>query len=297
MAKTKDTYAIVSQTILNALEQGVVPWRRPWKREDSLPRSLATKKVYRGGNLMLLMAVSFLREYSSPWWGTYKQFKNMDALVRKGEKGIPVSYFKFIEKQDEDDPEADPYYVPLHRYYTVFNAEQVDGLAPDALPKIDKRGTLGDQFEPIELAETVATNYVINTGVGFTHGGAKAAYSPNLDKVQMPPQETFFSVSGYYSTLFHEFGHSTGHESRLDRKEGMDSLFGNHEYSKEELVAEIGQAIVLAELGLEYDVENTASYIASWSKALQDNPRWFASAGGKAQKAADYILQYTVETE
>lgn len=300
MSKIKDTYEIVSQTILNALEKGVVPWRCPWSRDNGMPRSLSTKKLYRGGNLMLLMVVALMDEYSSPWWGTYKQIAALGGQIRKGEKGTPVSYFKFIEKTDEDDPDGDPFVVPLHRYYTVFNIEQAEGIDVSKLPTVveDFRSTLGGEFEANNHAEFVFKNYQEASALTLRFGGGRAFYSPSEDKVQMPPREDFYAVPEYYSTLFHEGVHSTGHETRLDRKEGMSNLFGDHLYSKEELVAEIGQAIILATLGIEYNVENTAAYIQSWSTALKDNPRWFASAGGQAQKAADYILKFTIpETE
>lgn len=288
MEKTKDTYAIVTNTILSALEKGIVPWQRPWNAEINAPRSLSTKKPYRGGNIFILLATSWLKGYTSPWWGTYKQINELGGKVKTGEHGTPVSYYKFLVKETDEGEET----IIIHRYYTVFNVEQAEGL-PDFQDKLPEKRL---DFVPIEQAQLVAENYRTGANLaGINYGGGEAAYYPSLDKIAMPEPETFCSVPSFYSVLFHEIGHSTGHETRLKRD--LKNLFGDHLYSKEELVAELTQAFVMSNLQLGFDVQNTAAYIDSWSTALKENPRWFASAGSKAQKASDYIMSFTTHEE
>jgi len=215
---------------------------------------------------------------------TYKQAAEQGAHVRKGEKGWPVVFWKFDRNKDAETGER--HSSVLMRQYTVFNVDQIDGL-PQALP------FELPPFNPIESAETLIAKYLSSPGAPkLAHGGSDAFYRPSSDHIQMPKPETFFKPEGYYTTLFHESGHSTGHPSRCDRKDGMNNFFGDHSYSKEELVAEFTAAFLCAHCGIsnEYTETNSAAYLQSWIRAFKNDSRVAVSAAQRAQKACDFIL-------
>lgn len=274
----QDAYALVTDRILEALEQGIVPWHRPWK--VSGVRSLSTGKAYQGVNVWTLTATAALRGYSSPWWGTYKQIAERGGNVRKGEKATPVVFWKWIEKKNESGEVTDR--IPLLRYFSVFNLDQCDGLeAPDADAE-----TL--EHDPIEAAERIQAEMQKRPTV--QHGGDSAHYVPALDIVQMPYMRQFDTAEHYYGTLFHELVHATGHSSRLNRK-GIEASapFGTPEYSREELIAEMGAAFLCGLSGLEPNIQHHAGYIGSWLKVLQNDRKMVVQAAAAAQKAANYI--------
>lgn len=268
-----NVYEVITQRIIDSLEQGVVPWRTPWV--SHAPMNLISKKPYRGVNVFLLSA----SRMTSPYWLTFRQAKGKGGSVRKGEHGTPVIFWKVYDNADEKLRRF------VLRYYTVFNLTQVDGI--DA-PLVDSTDSL--PFEPIEACERIVEMYP-NAPI-LEEGGNRAAYSPSQDTIIMPPRDSFTSEEGYYATRFHEMVHSTGHGSRLDR-EGITKLeaFGTHSYSYEELVAECGSAFLCGEAGiLNLTLENSASYIKGWVSKLRGEPKWIVKAGGEAAKAADYIL-------
>lgn len=267
-------------------ESTIAPWNRPWIDYGS-PINMVSKKHYRGINVWLLTALG----YSSPFFVSYKQASQLGGKVKKGEKGCPVIFWKPI-KFDKDkagnpitDADGNPTTktVWLLRYYTVFNVEQCEGFE-DKIPELKKR-----EFHPVEDAEAIIANMPNRPAINY--GGNKAAYSPSLDSVMMPKKEQFKSDNEYYSTIFHELVHSTGHSSRLNRNEVMDlNFFGSHEYSKEELTAEMGAVFLCNEVGIESTLDNSLSYLKSWLEKLQDDTKLLIVASGKAQKASDYIL-------
>jgi antirestriction protein ArdC len=286
MSPKADAYNVVTDRIIEALEAGVVPWRKPWRNvEGKLPTSLQTGRAYRGINVWVLSLTAQAKGYTSPYWVTYKQAKERGGNVRKGEKGTQVVLWKPVKKTAENEAgEAEDRSYLILRYYTVFNLDQTEGIeieSPD-----DGEAVWCD---PIERAEEIVTGYV--PGPEIKHGGNQAYYSPALDFVMMPQRGQFETSELYYGTLLHELAHSTGHESRLKRDTLIKPApFGSEDYSKEELVAEMASAFLCGECNIEPNIEHSASYIAHWLKALKDDRKLLVSAAAKAQKAADLVL-------
>jgi len=274
MAST--VYQIVTDRIIKLLEQGVCPWRRPWK--STLAQNLVSRNPYQGINSLVLNSLAF----DSPYWLTFKQARDFGGNVKRGEHGTPVIFWKWLEREAADGKRET---FPMLRYYTVFNVGQCEGLA-DKLP-----GTPAAARE-ILPCESVIASYRDGPGI-HVDGGDRAFYQPSTDSVHMPRRESLESPESWYSILFHELTHSTGHEKRLARFESPDQfLFASTSYSKEELVAEMGAAFLCGETGVSRTLENSAAYLESWMRALRQskNSRLIVEAAGKAQKAADLIL-------
>jgi antirestriction protein ArdC len=248
-------------------------------------------KPYRGINVFMLMCAG----YESPYWMTYRQAQSVGGQVRKGEKGCPVIYWNVIEKEETNSKgQKVKRKIPFLRYYTVFNLEQIDGL--ETVKRIAskiKKPEARPEFTPIEVCETLVG--AVPNPPTIEHRGGRACYSPLTDKISLPAREKFEGPEEYYSTLFHELGHATGHETRLNRDEIVKHTgFGSHTYSKEELVAEMTAAFMCGEAGIETaTLENSAAYIRTWLQKLSENPKWLVEAAAKAQKAADYLLNKT----
>jgi antirestriction protein ArdC len=282
----KDVYSIITERIVSQLEAGTVPWRKPWKAQNGgNPANFGSRKTYRGINWFLL---SFA-PYSCPFWLTYKQAAELNGTVRKGEKGTPVVFWNWVDSKTEKDANGKPKRVPFLKYYTVFNVEQCEGITWTA-EKIE-----GTEFNPVTEAEKIVSNMPRAPKLG--HGGDRAYYRPSTDSVQMPLAETFDTAGNYYSTLFHELTHATGHESRLNRK-GVAEVagFGSETYAKEELVAEMGAAFLCAFSGIENTIPASASYIQAWLGKLKEDAKLVVYAAAQAQKAADFILGKMEET-
>ena len=278
-------YAMITEKIIEQLEKGVVPWRMPWNGYiKGFPMNFTSKKEYRGVNIFLLK----LAMRSTPYWVTFKQAKQLKGSIKKGEKGYPVIFWKFLETTDKETGEKKN--IPLLRYYTVFNLDQCEGIE---LPEIDQPETR--EFSPIEQAEKIISDMPNRPTIN--HNEARAYYRPSADLVNMPKKELFLSDAEYYSTMFHELSHSTGHTSRLNREnEAKNHMFGSADYSKEELIAEMGAAFLCAESNIENEtIENSAAYIAGWLCKLKNDTKLLIQAAGKAQKAADHILDRQFE--
>lgn len=276
-----DTYQRITDTIITMLENGVAPWRKPWSTaHNGMARNLVSGKEYRGINYFLLNAMT---RYESPYWLTFKQASERGGHVRKGEKGMPVIFWKLYEKENEATGEETV--VPVLRQYTVFNSEQCNGLE---VPIIEQPET----HENERIARAEAIQLAMPNRPSVTFGGSRAYYSPSQDVVNVPNLERFENSNAYYATLFHELAHSTGHAQRLNRAGVMDhATFGSCEYSKEELCAEMTSAFLCAKCGIDNStLENSAAYIASWLKALKNDSKMVVLAAAQAQKAADYIL-------
>ena len=273
-----DVYQMITDRLVAMLEDGTAPWGKPWTG-GSDPANLVSRREYSGINYFLLACSS----YSSPYWLTYKQAQDLGGHVRKGEKGTPVIFWKILEKKNATGEESGEK-VPLLRYYTVFNAEQCEGIkVPDACAATHHN-------DPIDAAEAV--QLAMPNRPIVTIGGARAFYSPARDSVTVPEMARYKHPEAYYSTLFHELGHSTGHETRLNRPGVAEQhFFGDAEYSREELVAEMAAAFLCGHCGIESAViENSAAYLQSWIKALRGDKKLAITAAAQAQKAADYIL-------
>jgi len=291
-AKTrKDVEAEATAKVLEALERGTVPWEKPWRTAGLLPTSATTSKPYRGINTWLLSLAALEAGFESPYWLTYRQAREFGGHVRKGEHGTLVVFWKRLEVKD---PEAEDgrKVIPLLRSYVVFNLDQCDEVT------MPRRFT-PEEFEPIEPGEAVAAvlaGYVDGPTIEHRTQG-RAFYSPAEDTVTLPALDQYEDAVGYASTLFHELTHSTGHVSRLARfeKNGTPQHFGDERYAREELVAEMGAAMVAAVSGTEHRVEQSASYVASWLRALKDDKSLVIKAAQQAQKAVDQILGTVVQ--
>ncbi|UYV12407.1 MAG: zincin-like metallopeptidase domain-containing protein [Phycisphaera sp.] len=285
-----DVYTAVTGRIIELLDRGTVPWRHPIRGaggEQSLPTSLASQRAYRGINVFLLAVTAWLEGYESPYWLTYVQARKMGGHVRKGEKGSLVILWKQYATQDKETGEDIT--VPVLRHYTVFNAEQCEGIevpSPATAEDQDEKA----EFTPIEAAAAIVEHY--EGGPRIEHKGSRALYQPKADLVRIADPDRFVDPESYYATLFHELVHSTGHSSRLDR--GLDenlSPFGSADYSKEELVAEMGAAFLAAASGIgQATIDQSAAYIDGWRKKLSSDTKLVVQAAGAAQKAADWVL-------
>ena len=281
-----DLYQTVTDQILAMLDTGVVPWRSPILGRQSAghPKNLESKKQYRGVNVFLLAFTAYVKGYGSSYWLTFNQAKQRGGSVKKGERSSLVVFWKQYETTDKQTGE--PARIPVLRYYNVFNAEQMDGIAiPDAV-KFEPL-----EFNPIEAAEAIASGYA-DGPVVYHDGGQQAFYRPCSDSVHMPDRTRFTSSEEYYSTLFHELSHSTGHSLRLDRKiDTAPKPFGCADYGKEELIAEMSAAFLSSHAGIQPTViENQTAYLAGWCKQLKEDKKLVISAAGQAQRAADWIL-------
>jgi len=283
-----NVYEIITNNIVEKIEtMGELPWHKPWNSVEVLPLNTVSKKTYRGVNVLILYLESMNKGYSSPYWLTYKQAKDLGGHVNPGEKGTPVVFWKFIEVDaaTEEDPNKKKK-VPLLRYYTVFNVDQCE-LPEKVLAKIK---TKKPEVNKIEEIEKIVANYNIN----IRHGGTRAAYNKNDDFIMMPDAADFDNIDSYYHALFHEMIHSTGHKDRLNRESIADaSFFGDENYSKEELVAEIGACFLSSMTNIKSEIENSAAYVKGWLKKIKEDSKLIIHAAAAAQKAVDYILKET----
>lgn len=273
-------YQIITDKIIRAMEKGVIPWKKPWGFSGhGMPKNLESKKEYTGFNPILLNLTALDSGYKSDYWVTYKQAQRLGGQVKKGEKSTQVIFWKMLKTEDPETGKEKE--IPCLRYYSVFNTEQCEGLKTPEKPKRKKT-----KVQKIRACEKIVKAFKDCPPV--KHEGSKACYWPIADLVQMPNREAFIGSEEYYSTLFHELGHATGHASRLNRDLGGN--FGTHKYSKEELVAEFTASFLCGVAGiLPKTEENSAAYIKSWLAKFKEDNRVLIQAAAKAQKAADYI--------
>ncbi len=278
-----DVYQLITEKIIAELETGTVPWRKPWQSEA--PTNLKSGKPYRGVNVFLLATAPF----GSPYWATFRQTTELGGSVRAGEKGRPVVFWTWYEKNGTADPTGGrDKRVPVLRYYTVFNVEQCDGL------EVPARANNQTPFTPIEQAESIVAGM---PDPPRREEGCAAYYTPATDTVTLPAPETFSPPEEYYATLLHELGHATGHPRRLDRASLTEGhAFGTHGYSREELVAEMTAAFLCGHAGIDpVTLPNASAYVAGWLKVLRGDSRMVVQAAAAAQKAADHILGRTFQ--
>ena len=295
MTEKADVYTRVTNKILADLERGNLIWLQPWQaghQAGPVSRPLrAGGKAYRGINVLMLWAAAMEKHYSCPLWLTYKQAAALGGQVRKGEKGSLVVYANEITRTDTDDNGADvEIKIPFMKGYTVFNAEQVDGLPGHFYATVPP---LTNEIERLDAAEA----FFANTKITIQHGGNRAFYSVDRDIVQMPEFRSFLDGESYYATLGHECCHATRHPARLNRDFGR-KRYGDAGYAMEELVAEIGAAFLCSDLGITPEIrEDHAGYIASWLTVLKNDTRAIFAAAGHAQKAADFLKGLQPQTE
>ena len=279
---SKSVYEMVTDRIIEQLENGVIPWEKPWTGVRSGAFNRVSKKSYSLLNQMLLKHEG---EYA-----TFKQWSDLGGHIRKGEKSEMVVFWKILPVEEvQEDGSKVTKQIPMLKYISVFHISQINGVEP--LPK----EKLND-IEPIEKAENILRDYWTREHIKVEHvKGNKAFYSPSMDSIQLPLFEQFINANEYYSTAFHESVHSTMKESRCNRAEERKNklvAFGSEEYSKEELVAEIGSANLMNMIGIETDksFRNSSAYIQSWLKVLKNDVKFIVSASSKAEKAVNYIL-------
>ena len=274
----------VTDTIIALLEKGVAPWQ---KKFAARPPQGINGNVYRGGNALYLTAISSMRGYDDNRWMTYKQAQEKGWQVRKGEKACVVEFWQFSrkEKQPDGTEKEVPLDKPFAKYYNVFNASQIDGIAP--LPKHEF-----SEFEALDKAEKLLSN----SGANIKHSlEGVAFYSPSTDEIQLPNKAQFETLTDYYATATHELAHWTGHDSRLKRD--LTGTYGSESYAKEELRAEIASMFIQSDLGIPHNTENHASYVGSWIKILKEDKNEIFRASKDASVIADYVNNLSLVKE
>jgi len=280
---SKDVYKQVTQQIIQQLEKGVLPWRRPYAL--TIDRNGYTGRPYRGINLVLLAISSFFNGFNSPLWLTYREAKKLRGYVRKGEHGTRIVYWNVVEvekKDEEGNPIIDPetgepvtVEIPFARWYTVFNLEQIENITLPEKFNIDPP-------DPTPLREALFSLPVITPG-------KIPAYVPEKDVIQMPPLNSFKNPDEFWASYFHELVHWTAAPHRLNRN--LTGRFGDYAYAFEELIAEIGSAFLCRYAGVNADCSNSASYIDSWIKRMKKDSKAIFTAVRKAQEAVDWLLE------
>lgn len=280
--KKTSVYEMVTNNIISQLEKGIIPWEKPWTGAAAGAYNRITKKSYSLINQCMLKKTG---EYA-----TFKQWTNLGGKIKKGSKAEFVVFWKIlpVKETDPDTGKVTTKGIPLLRYYNVFHIDDVEGVEP-------LTREMRHIVDASQEAEDIISNYTTREGIKlYRETGNRAYYSPMLDEVHVPKLEQFVNQAEAYSTYFHELTHSTGHKTRLDRfpANPLDAMFGSETYSKEELVAEMGAAFILNEIGMETkkSSRNNAAYIQSWLKVLQNDVRFVTSAASKAEKAVKLIL-------
>lgn len=282
-----NVYEAITSQIVASIENGVGEVQLPWHRKGfniGRPSNVKTNNTYNGINILALWLSSHINGYEHGLWGTFKQWSEKGAKIKKGEKSTIIVFYKDFVKEGEGD-EVTHYSVA--KASRVFNIAQVEGFEiPNQEPQIDR-------IDPIEFAE----QFVIATRAKISIGGTRAFYSPSSDSITMPDRHRFVGTDtsspteGFYSTLFHELTHWTGASHRLDREFG--DRFGDNKYAMEELVAELGAAFLCSQLGISIQPrEDHATYINNWLQVLKKDPKAIFTASSKASKASDYLMSF-----
>jgi len=290
----KSVYDIITEKIIEQIESGTPPWKAGWMRKHF---NGFYKREYQGINQLLLSWDMQEKGYTAPVWFSFKQIQQLGGSIRKGAKSSMVVFSKVVNKNKDDEGEEDsldvfeeeegeakkPKTFFMMRYYRVFNLDDVEG--------IDKEKYVNFANVKHEEPENII-NGMTKDGLEIQYTGVQPCYIPALDIVQIPDIKNFNSSEDYYASLFHEITHSTGHESRLKRAGVSNIDTGDkHQYSYEELIAEIGAAFLMAETGLRINYENTSAYVKGWSKFIKENKKAIFQASAEARKAVQYVLK------
>ena len=295
-----------ADAIIEQIRQGTAPWQKPWAPgERVMPMNVDTDRSYRGGNSLHLASVQQEMGYGDVRWGTYRQIQTQGGQVRKGERGTRILSFQDRKRLPVTDDRGKPvrddegkrvyHYeklsVPFVRQYTVFNAEQADGLPERANPTP----------EPLWKVHQEAERVMQDGGVPIRHvAGDRAYYHMKRDEIVLPERGQFPSANHYYQTALHELGHSTGHAERMNRDtliKGIDNGFGSPEYAREELRAEISAMMTGERVGVGHDPARGAAYVEGWIQALEEDPREIRRAAADAQRISDFVLTRHRERE
>ena len=301
----KDYVKKVADELIDQIKAGVAPWQKPWKPgERCTPENFSTGKSYTGGNSLYLMSRGIRQGFGDNRWGTYKQIADAGGQVRKGERGTQVLFFTDRVREPVKDQEGHPVKdqdgkqvyqerkraYPAVRTYTVFNVEQADQL------KLPPRGVAA---KPEWEAHRDADHVIQAGGAKVQHvAGDRAYYRMQEDKIVLPERSQFSTANAYYQTALHECGHSTGHESRMDRdtlKNGIEKGFGSPEYAREELRAEISAMMTGEKVGVGHDPQRGAAYVENWVAVLEKDPLEIHRAARDAQRMSDYLIDRAQE--
>ena len=294
-SKKVDVYQMVTDRVMAHLEQGIIPWQKPWKNiasgcEDDLAISYSSRKPYSFLNQMLLGR--------NGEWLTFNQVKEMKGSIKKGAKaGMVVFYKRIAIKETVKDAEGNEMekqaVIPMLKYFNVYHIDDCMGIDTKIQPK---PAEAEDEvtIEPIEAAEKVISGYLSREKSLKLHNdrpSSRAFYSPMFDEVTVPMMKQYDMKDEYYSTLFHELVHSTMTPERMNRAEGMNNHFASQKYSREELVAELGAAMLCAATGINNDgaFKNSVAYIQGWMKELKDDRKAIVWAASRSEKAARFI--------
>jgi antirestriction protein ArdC len=284
----RDMHREITDKILAQLKTGVAPWRKPWSERvgahgSVMPRNAVTGRFYSGANVLLLWSHAEVQGWG-PRWLTFKQAKAAGGTVRAGEHGLAVIFVKKLLVKDEKNPDPKAKKsIGFLRAYTVFNVAQCDGLGDKVMGVGEARlhGPVNPDGRDADLDAFVAA-----TEIKVVETGTQAAYAPSLDAIRMPAFEAFKGAHAYYSTLFHEMGHATGHKDRLDRD--LRGKFGDRAYAAEELIAELTSAFVCAEWGIDMG-EAPAAYIENWVSLLAEKETAIVTAAAAASRAVEWM--------
>lgn len=282
---SKNIYQMITDRFIYELEQGVIPWERCWHGCRSGAFNRVSKKPY---SLLNQMMLKHQGEYA-----TFKQWKDLGGTIKKGSKSEVVVFWKVTPiEETKEDGTKEVKYIPILKYFNVFHISCVNGIEPLEMAELT-------ELEPIAEAEKIKEEYKSRENLDILEIVTNEAfYSPSHDMIQVPCKEQYTDIAEFYSTLFHEMVHSTGHKTRLDRLDtSINSRFGSEIYSKEELVAEIGSATILNLLGVETPktFKNSTAYLQSWLRVLRNDNRFIISAATRAEKAVEYIMNKEVE--
>jgi antirestriction protein ArdC len=283
-----DIYSQVNDRILAALEQGIVPWRRPWNGQ--LSTNYDSGKQYRGVNILTLGIAEMVHGYSAPYWLTFRQAQKHGGYIKRGEKATYIVFSdKKVREVEKNDGTKEQKIYHFFRSFPVFNWNQTEGVPTKEIgPALDPDRDL------IAVSDRILS--LMPKPPAYRESGNSAYYIPKQDIVNLPPIETFRTTEGYVATKFHEYGHCTGHKSRLNRPGIMSvASFGGEEYSFEELVAELTSAYLCANNGIDNTLENSTAYIQNWLEVLKNDKTMLLKASGKATAAVEYILGKRLE--
>lgn len=289
MSKRDEQVEKIADIFYEAIKNGTAPWVREWKANDfkQLSHNPVSQNAYKGLNSLLLDTIKLEKGYQSNGWLTFNQAKELDGNIKKGEKATTVSFFTMLEVKDKDKKDSDEKeYRPVVKYFSVFNIDQTENINQDKLKALyEKNSFERDDLITLDDCQKVLDNV---NDVKIVHENQKRAfYSSSRDTIVLPLKEQFHTLEAYYSTAFHELGHSTGHSSRLNRKLGNG--FGSDDYAREELRAEIYSFLQAKELGMDFNLVNHQSYIEGWTRQFADKKTEIVEAVKDSLKIVDYV--------
>jgi len=294
--EASDKFQIVTDKLVQLLETGVKPWSKPWhsQNSESIFRNLVSGHCYKGINPIICLIDILSLGDDRPYFVGFSQAKELDWKLKKGSKSTWLRWGGTVAKSTENENgETEKHFYNACKWLNVFHVSLFD----DSEAKI-KIADYAAKYEGVKLEVinpdarlTEADRLITSTGAKIRYGGGRACYSPDADMILMPDFEQFTSASSFYATAIHELSHWTGHKTRCDRE--LSGHFGSANYAYEELIAEIGAAFTCNHLGISGEMENHASYIASWIKALKDDKKFFFKAATEARKASEFLIDST----